>query len=301
MSKIKIASVAMVSVPDKAVNLAKMLCFIDEAAQKGVDLIAFPEFCLPGIPTTFTMMSTNIDATSYWVNAAEYVPEGDSVQALIAKAKERNIYISWTMSEQDKEYCDRFYNCGVLVGPEGFIGKYRKIQQPGTERLFFHPGNEIPVFDTKIGRIGMMICFDRWWPEIARCLKIGGAEIILAMSAWPGTDKSTGEDDFTLNLWTSTGYCRTLENAVVLVDSCGASPENITRMEEGLEAGHARMYSPEGYVIVTTGWEEDMAIAEIDPKAAIANCFATFGLGNMDSIRDLRTDIYIPYFEKHRR
>jgi len=301
MANVKLAAVSMVLVPDKSANLAKMCKYIGELAEKGANLVAFPELSLCGIPHTFSMLTSMPDASAYFVNSAELVPEGPSVQVLMEKAKEHDVYISWTMVEKDKEYCDVFYNTAVLVGPEGFVGKYRKIHQPGTERLFFHPGKEINVFDTKIGKIGLMICFDRWWPETARCLKLKGAEIIVEMSCWPGAKRGNSRDeDQELNFYTKTAFCRTLENSVVFVDANGASPENVTTLLEGLECGHAGIYSPEGYILDSTGWDEGVAIAEIDPQAAIANCFATYGLGNMNSIRDLRPDIYGPIYESRK-
>jgi len=300
MSKVKLAAVSMVSIADKATNLEKMLRYVDDAANQGANLVAFPELCLPGLHPKFNMMSIDFEATKYWVDSSEYVPEGDSVQVLIAKAKERDIYITWTMVERDKEYRYRYYNCAVLVGPEGFVGKYRKIHQPGTERLYLNPGNEIEVFDTKIGKIGMMICFDRVWPEAARCLKMKGAEIIVEMSAWPAEvrgDTTTHIADVFLK----TGFMRAFENSVILIDCCAASPSGVNSILEGLEFGHSNIYGPDGISLSSTDWDEAMCIAELDTIGIMDETFAFQGISGMDFIRDLRPDIYIPIFESYKR
>jgi len=209
------------------------------------------------------------------------------------------MYISWTMVEQDRVYCDRFYNTHVLVGPEGFVGKHSKAHLAGTERLYFYPGKDCNVYDTTIGKIGMVTCVERNYPELSRCLKLAGAEIVISADAWPGLDKSLGEKDPYLCMHKQMGNSRAVENAVVFVDSNAACAAGITRVEEGLEVGHARIVSPEGIELASTGWEEGVAMVEIDPQAAIKNCFATFMIGNSDFIKDLRPDIYLPFYENY--
>lgn len=300
MAKLKLAAVSMVSVANKAENLEKMLRFVDDAADQGGNLVVFPEFCLPGLHPSFNMLSVNPEANNYWISAAEYVPDGPSVQTLIAKAKERNIYISWTMVERDSEYRNKFYNCAVLVGPEGFVGKYRKIHQPGTERLYLHPGNEIKVFDTKIGKIGIMICFDRIWPELARCLRLQGAEIIIGMSAWPG-DVRGDLTTHAAEIFMTSSFCTAHGNGVVLVDCCACSPTHVQTVREGLELGHSNIRDAAGRVLAMTGWDEEMCITEVDPVAAMDSAFADVGIGGVDYIRDLRPDLYGPIYESFKR
>ena len=76
----------------------------------------------------------------------------------------------------------------VLVGPGGFIGKYRKAHLWNREKLWFTPGNlGFPVFDTPIGRIGLLICWDIWFPEVPRLLSLQGADIICSLNNWVWT------------------------------------------------------------------------------------------------------------------
>ena len=86
------------------------------------------------------------------------------------------------------------YNSSVLIGPEGFIGRFRKAHLWNKENLFFEPGNVgFPVFKTPIGRIGMFICYDGWFPESYRLCALQGADIICIPTNWvpiPGQDEN---------------------------------------------------------------------------------------------------------------
>jgi len=107
---------------------------------------------------------------------AEPVPHGETTEFLVSLSKDRNLYIVAGLPERDG---DIFYNSAVLTGPEGFIGLYRKTHLFLEENLYFMPGNTgFRVWDTKIGRIGVMICFDWFFPEAARTLALMGAEVI---------------------------------------------------------------------------------------------------------------------------
>ena len=81
---------------------------------------------------------------------------------------------------------DAIHNAAVLVGPDGLVGSYRKSHLPflGVDR-FVRPGDELPVFDTPIGRIGLEICYDLRFPEVTRSLALAGAEIVCLPTNWP--------------------------------------------------------------------------------------------------------------------
>ena len=134
-----IASVAMDLARDKAENKAKMTTFIEEAAEKDVDLILFPELALGGLPEKPMFVFDPQDAF-YQHETAELVPEGDSVHYFAELAVRHDIYIAWGMTEQSHESWDMIYNTLVLVGPEGYVGKYRKVHLPLTERIMMYPG-----------------------------------------------------------------------------------------------------------------------------------------------------------------
>ena len=101
---------------------------------------------------------------------AEPVPSGKMTQALIACAAEKKCFIVAGLPELDG---DSVYNSSVLVGPNGFLARYRKIHLFYEEKLHFSPGDRpFPVVDIGIAKIGMMVCFDHLFPESARSLAL---------------------------------------------------------------------------------------------------------------------------------
>ena len=135
-------------------NLRRSLELALEAVNGGANLIVLPE-----LSNTGYFFSNRQDAFAH----AEAVPDGPSVQRWIDFAREHNVYLVAGLAERDGM---RLFNTGVLVGPDGFIGKYRKAHLWNLEKLWFTPGDlGFPVFDTPIGRIGLLICWDIWFPE----------------------------------------------------------------------------------------------------------------------------------------
>lgn len=107
---------------------------------------------------------------------AETVPEGQTTQVLIHLAREKHRYIVAGLSEREGNYN---YNSAVLVGPNGFMGCYRKLHLFHNEKLWFEPGNAaLNIYDIGQARVGIMICFDWFFPEVARSLALKGADII---------------------------------------------------------------------------------------------------------------------------
>jgi predicted amidohydrolase len=153
---------------DNAYNLSVMLSKTDEAAQNGASLVAFPELSL-----TAYKYSNTAEAMLY----AEPVP-GPSTDAMAAKAVERGVFVVFGLLEKAGE---DVFDTVAFVGPEGYIGKYRKVHQGyQSESLVFSRGTEPPpVFATSIGRIGLANCYDGAFPETARLLALQGADIMV--------------------------------------------------------------------------------------------------------------------------
>jgi predicted amidohydrolase len=163
---------------------------IISAGEKGADIVCLPE----GI----TIVGTSLN----YVEVSEPIP-GPSTEYLGGLAKEYNMYIVAGIYEKEGPVV---YNTSVLIGRDGILkGKYRKTALPREEiDGGITPGNEYPVFDTDFGRIGMMICWDVFFPEVARQISLNGAEIIF-MPIWGG--------DLTLS------KARAIENQIYLVSS----------------------------------------------------------------------------------
>lgn len=141
--------------------------FIDEAAARQADLVVLGE--------TLTHAGTGLN----YAECAETIP-GPSTGYFGELAKKGGFYIVAGLIERDRH---QLFNVAVLIGPEGkVVGKYRKVCLPdGEYDKGMSPGTEYPVFDTRWGKLGMMICYDGFFPEVARELSNRGAEII----AWP--------------------------------------------------------------------------------------------------------------------
>lgn len=256
----RIASVSMTVTCDVKSNMKKHVQFIERAAAEKVDLLCFPENSLQGFEPSMDTFES--DAAEYVHRTAELVPEGKSVQTIIELAKKYKMYITFGMTEQDPYYSDRLWNSMVLVGPEGYIDTFRKVHLPGTEKLYRWSAEEFKVVDTPVGRIGGCICYDKCFPEAARTLALKGAEIIISPTAWPAG--SLEEDDPSLMQYKNIGYVRAVENQLFWIDANCYTPDAVE-----VECGHSRIVAPDGEVLATTLFEENMAIADVDVKEGI--------------------------------
>jgi predicted amidohydrolase len=140
---------------------------IAEAAKQKADLVVLGE--------TLTYINTK----KSYANCAEPIP-GPSTEYFGDLAKKHNLYIVAGLLERDRHL---IYNVAVLIGPDGaVVGKYRKVCLPrGEIEGGIAPGHDYPVFDTRFGKVGLMVCYDGFFPEVARELTNRGAEVI----AWP--------------------------------------------------------------------------------------------------------------------
>lgn len=286
---IRLATTSMNCVFDKKKNLEKILKMIDEAADNQANLIVFPEACLMGYLRCLTRVSYTepYDEYAYHHKNAEVIPEGPCVKAIIKKAMERKIYVAFGMTEKDALYDFKIYNSVCFVGPEGYIGKYAKVHQPMDECHLFYHGDDFPVFDTEIGRVGLMICYDKNFPEPARELALQGADIMLASTAW-------GYADDKMDLATDKSYyqfdildkVRALENQCYLISS---NQFGVTG--ESNYFGHSNIVDPQGVIQATVGEAEGICYHDVENiKDAVYNGkYFYFGL---NFIKDRRPSAY---------
>ncbi len=148
-------------------NCQQFAPLIADAARQKADLIVLPETL-----TYYGLGKTYLDC-------AEPVP-GPSTDYFGSLARQHNLYIVAGLIERDAHL---MYNVAVLIAPDGKVaGKYRKVALPrGEIEGGVQPGKDYPVFDTRFGKLGMMVCYDGFFPEVARELTNRGAEVI----AWP--------------------------------------------------------------------------------------------------------------------
>lgn len=180
---------------NKAANLAKIKTSIEEAVSIGSNIVAFPELALSGYECSEECQRDSKPCAMHH-KAAETIP-GPSTEAVAELAKKYAIYVAFGMPERDKSAPGMRYISAPLIGPEGLIGVYRKLHlgsaPNATENICFTPGNELPIFETRYGPIGILICYDFWrHPELSRILTLKGARLIInitASAAGPGRER----------------------------------------------------------------------------------------------------------------
>lgn len=172
--KVKIAIGQMkVAQGDTHGNLQKMISIILEASANKADLVCLPELAYTG----YFLESKELQ------QLAEPV-DGPFVQTLSKLAQEKGVYVIAGYAES-VDIPGRMYNSAVLIDNKGcVVGNMRKVYAWGQEKLKFREGREFPVYDTPLGKIGMMICYDVEFPEPARVEALKGAEIIVVPAVW---------------------------------------------------------------------------------------------------------------------
>jgi predicted amidohydrolase len=188
-------------------------------------------------------------------------------------------------------YCEtaggRRYNSAVCVSGDGVLGRHRKVHQPLREDASYAAGDRFAAFDTPAGRLGMMICYDKAFPESARTLALDGAEIVVCVSAWPGA-RTNPSPDLAQDRWTRRfdlfDRARALENQVVWVSANQSGTFGRLRF-----VASAKVIDPGGDVLATTGTAAGMAVAELDVAAALEEARRSMG-----HLRDRRPDAYAP-------
>lgn len=266
----RIALIQMSCKDDPAPNLAKALRLIDRAAEKGAQVVALQElFNTPYFP--------NRPRDRKYLALAEPIP-GPTTERVAAKAKEHGVLILAPVYE--KEMAGVYYNSAALLGPDGeILGTYRKMHIPHSdnfiEKYYFKPGNlGFPVFDTPFGKIGVLICYDRHFPEGARALGLGGAELLLIPVASP---RPTASEVFIKELM---GMAIANQFFVAAVNRVGKEADDRFY-------GSSLVCDPRGNVLAMAGDKKDeVLVADIDLSQVAAT------RNNWLFYRDRRPDAY---------
>lgn len=269
---------------DKSKNLEKMKEFIEIAAAKGVHVLVFPEQILQAyVYLARPGFTVEHELFQYQMTNAETIP-GPATEEIAQLAAKYNMYISFGMTEKNGEYGGGkavLFNSIALVGPQGLVGVYRKVHQPGTEYHLYVKGGAFNVYDTAAGKVGLDICYDKAFPESERTLAIKGADIILHSTAWPMSGPLTvngvTEKEYAGYMCSLFDKVRAAENQVwyVAADNVGKDPK------AGWEFwGHSRIINPSGIVIAEIGHEEGLVIAHgLDIKGEIVKARTQYFFG----------------------
>jgi 5-aminopentanamidase len=228
---------------EKERNLDLCLARLDEAVAAGAELLVLPECAIPGY-----VYESGDEALPY----AEEIP-GPSTAVLEDACRRLDAHVVCGLLERDG---DVIHNSAVLVGPGGLVGSYRKSHLPylGVDR-FVRAGDELPVFDTPIGRIGLEICYDLRFPEVTRSLALAGAEIVCLPTNWPVAAAGNAE---------LLAPARAYENRVYLLVANRIGKERTAEF-----CGRSQIGDPAGVRLAETdATSEALLVADVDLERA---------------------------------
>jgi len=260
----------------KKANIDNQMKLVEDAAKQGVQMLCFQEI--------FTTPYFCAEQQTRWYEAVEKVPDGPTVKLMQDVAKQHGMVLIVPIYEE--EQTGIYYNTAAVIDADGkYLGKYRKTHIPHVapgfwEKFYFRPGNlGYPCFDTAFARIGVYICYDRHFPEGARCLGLNGAEIIFNPSA-----TVAGLSEY---LWKLEQPAHAVANGyfVGAINRVGTeAPWNI-----GEFYGQSYFCDPRGQIIAEGSRDQDELIVadlDMDKIREVRNTWQFF--------RDRRPDLYGP-------
>jgi predicted amidohydrolase len=250
-------------------NLNKIHRLLHEAADMGAKLIVFPECALSGYALTPDEAN----------EVAEPIP-GPTTSSITEVCTQRDLFAVTGMIERYQE--NLLFNSTVLVGSDGVIGCYRKTHLPflGVDRYLAQGGLIPQPFETPLGSLGMLICYDLRFPEPLRVLSLLGAQVVLVSTAWPAS--ASLYPDFMIQ-------ARSAENSIYLLSANRVGEERGTRY-----LGRSIITGPNGEVLVEGDSEtEEILLAEIDPRLSVdkKRVFKP-GEYELDLFNDRRPELY---------
>lgn len=260
----------------KKANIDNQMRLVEDAAKQGVQMLCFQEI--------FTTPYFCAEQQTRWYEAVEKVPDGPTVRLMQDVANQHGMVLIVPIYEE--EQTGIYYNTAAVIDADGkYLGKYRKTHIPHVapgfwEKFYFRPGNlGYPCFDTAFARIGVYICYDRHFPEGARCLGLNGAEIIFNPSA-----TVAGLSEY---LWKLEQPAHAVANGyfVGAINRVGTeAPWNI-----GEFYGQSYFCDPRGQIIAEGSRDQDeLVVADLDMEKIreVRNTWQFF--------RDRRPDLYGP-------
>ena len=283
-TKFKVALVQMSMTADPAANLAKAIGQVQEAARRGAALV-----CLPELFRTLYIGQREDQAL---FDLAEPVP-GPTTDALGKEARAAGVVIIAPLFE--RRAAGLYHNTAAVIDADGTVkGIYRKMHIPDDpayyEKFYFTPGDlGFRAFDTRVGPIGTLVCWDQWYPEGARLTALQGANILFYPTAigWHPAEKAQyGPQQ--LDAW------RTIQRSHAIANGCWVAAVNRVGFEKldeqgaGLEFwGHSFIADPFGVVVAEAAADKEaLLIAEVD-LARIEEVRRSWPF-----LRDRRTDAY---------
>ncbi|MDT7705903.1 MAG: hypothetical protein QOG20_1510 [Pseudonocardiales bacterium] len=273
MGAIRIGAVAAGFSRDVEFDLARVGTLVEHARRDGVQLLVLPDAALGGYLDDIADPDT-----SSLPPALD--PEGPELVAVAAMAKEMVVCVGFCEADGDLRY-----NTAACITGDGVLGLHRKVHQPAGESRVYAAGSEFRAVDTPVGRLGMLVDYDKTFPESARSLALDGAQVLACLSAWPTSVTNRASrmaDDRQSRLFDLYDRSRAAENQVVLVSS------NLTGTLGGMRfLGQAKVVGPDGEILARTWSKAGIAVAELDIESALATARKVLA-----HLKERRPDVY---------
>lgn len=261
---------------------AQITRLVAEARARDVRLLALPEATLGGYLSTLHTDGDGPDSLPPVIDL-----DGPELRRVARIAGDMTVVLGFCEADGDSRY-----NSAAAVTGDGVIGVHRKVHQPLGENLHYAAGEVFHAFETPVGRVGILICYDKAFPEAARALALDGAQIVACISAWPSS-RTAGAGDIAEDRWTRRfnlfDQARALENQVVWVAANQVGTFGSMRF-----VANAKIVGPGGDVLATTGAEGGLAVAGVDVEDAL-----TTARRSMFHLRDRRPGTYAPEVPVH--
>lgn len=277
----RIAAVAAHFGRDLERSVAKACAIIENARRRGITLLVLPGATLGGY--LGDLRQPDPAELPHSVHLA-----GPELRHLQTMAQDMVVCLGIT----EENGAGLLHNTAVCLTGDGLLGTHRKVHQPLGESEVFSPGTSFNAFDTPVGRLGMMIDYDKTFPEAARTLALGGASILACLSAWPAstTDRASSLPlDRQSRLFDLYDAARAAENQVIMVSS------NQTGVMGGLRfLGQAKVVNPGGEVLARTSAKGGLAVADLDIAVEITR--SRRSLRHLDErvVESYRTEDFAP-------
>jgi predicted amidohydrolase len=257
MGQIRIAAVAAHFGRDLEFDVRRIATLIDHARQSGAALLVLPDAALGGYLAD--LRHPDPEALPPALD-----PDGPELKTIQSLAGEMTVCVGYCEADGPRRY-----NAAVCVTGDGVLGRHRKVHQPPGESVAYEAGDSFTAFDTPVGRVGMLIDYDKTFPESARSLAVDGAEVVACLSAWPTSITNRAPrmaQDRQSRLFDLYDCARAAENQVVLVSS------NQTGAMGGMRfLGQAKVVGPGGEILARTWSKAGIAVAELDVAQEVAN------------------------------